>query len=284
MTGVIQSAKRAPRALSHRLFRHRGWAWTRADPGAVLVYTLWVLAGVSFLAMQAAELSRYRAVEVRWVWDEVQKREAIHSMIRLTLHSREVQGVLPLNRWVTCSLGGMSFQVRREEERGKVPLNQSDPSRLREAVERVLGPGAEPIQVDRVVDAVLDWQDQDTMKRLHGAETEDYLRLGLPPPADGPFTSLCELRLVVGVTPEILWGRPWEEAAREAADREGVTNLEQVPRSLAGSVSAVGGAGTRLTFLFPRSDQGYDVELVVFAESQATWALLDRCRGYVGVF
>ncbi len=286
--GRSRSLLRAERVdvnFSNELRHGSRKAQTRKEAGAVLVYTLWILAGLSFLALQATAVSRYRAFEVRWVWDELQKRETIHSLVRLALHSQEIQGMLPLNRWVTCSIGGISFQVRREDEKSKVPLNQSDPNRLRGAVEKVLGPGAEPVEVDRLVDAILDWQDQDQLKRMHGAESDDYLRLGLPPPADGPFTSVCELRLVLGVTPELLWGRPWDEAVREAlAAREGVTSLEEAPRSLAESLSAVGSSGTRLTFLFPRSTEGYEVEMVVFSESQGQWSLLDRCRGYVHGF
>lgn len=255
------------------------------DSGAVLVYVLWVLAGLSFLALQAAALSRYRASEVRWVWEELQRREAVQSWIRLVASSQEVEQILPMNRWVSCSLGGLSFQVRRENEKGKVSLNGLETSGMRRAVEGVLGPGADPTAVDRLVDAMADWRDLDSLKRTHGAEKDEYLQMGLPAPADGPFTSVCELRLVMGVPPELLWGRPWEEAAREAlAAREGLETVEAVPRSLAGSLTAVGASATRLTFLFPRSTQGYDVEIVVFTGTQGRWNLLDRCRGFAGIF
>lgn len=265
--------------------RIQGGGWRRlrrGDDGAVLVYALWVLSGLSFLAVQAAALSRYSALEVRWAWEELQRREAIHSWIRLTSQSQVRDWLLPLNRWVSCSVGDYSFWVRRENEKSKTSVNQGDALRLRRTIEEVLGPHGDPRLADRLVDSIMDWRDADSLVRASGAEKEAYQQRGLPPPSDSPFTSLCEVRLVMGVTSELFWGRPWEEAAWEAAARrEGLATLEAAPKSLAGSLSAVGGSGIRLTFLFPRSDKGYDVEIVVFNASQKHWSLLDRCRGFV---
>jgi general secretion pathway protein K len=55
-----------------------------------------------------------------------------------------------------------------------------------------------------LADRILDWRDTDDLKSLNGAEDPDYDAEGLPYGAkDGPFTSVEELRQVLGITPEI---------------------------------------------------------------------------------
>ncbi|WP_448384514.1 hypothetical protein [Desulfosoma sp.] len=258
-----------------------------SNHGAVLVYVLWILAALSFLALQAAAFSRTRALETRWAWEELQRREAVHSWVRLTVFSEAKVAVLPLGRWVPCRLGELRFWVRRDEERSKTPVNQSDVLRVRRTVERAAGPGVEPAFVDRVVDALMDWRDPDDALRPFGAERADYERLGLPPPTNGPFSGLCEVRMVLGVSPELFWGHPLEEALRQWTQRsaEGAVTAEVEAAGwrvgLAESLSAVSGNAARLTFLFPRGERGYDIEVVVFSPTEGSWRLLDRCRGHV---
>jgi type II secretory pathway component PulK len=50
----------------------------------------------------------------------------------------------------------------------------------------------------RLVDALLDWADADTVSRPAGAERSWYLRQGRRPPRDGPVADIWELALVRG--------------------------------------------------------------------------------------
>lgn len=64
-----------------------------------------------------------------------------------------------------------------------------------------------PGMTDQIADAILDWLDEDDLPREFGAEESHYL--GLPSayePRNGQMTSLDELLLVRGVTPELLYG------------------------------------------------------------------------------
>ncbi|MEZ6057860.1 MAG: type II secretion system protein GspK [Planctomycetaceae bacterium] len=64
-----------------------------------------------------------------------------------------------------------------------------------------------PNMTEDVADAILDWVDKDTEQRSYGAEDDSYLTLGmLYGPANGPLESIDQLLLVVGVTPELLYG------------------------------------------------------------------------------
>jgi general secretion pathway protein K len=58
-----------------------------------------------------------------------------------------------------------------------------------------------------IVDSIMDWRDKDNFHRANGAEDEYYLALPEPYKCkNGDFTSIEELLLVRGVTPEIFYG------------------------------------------------------------------------------
>lgn len=61
--------------------------------------------------------------------------------------------------------------------------------------------------LDEIVDAVLDWRDEDDSLRVNGAENDYYQSLEPPYlPRNGPFQSLEELLLVRGVTEAMFHG------------------------------------------------------------------------------
>ena len=56
----------------------------------------------------------------------------------------------------------------------------------------------------KLLDAVLDWRDPDSLKRPFGAEEAEYSQAGLKGrPANFPFQSTEELQLVLGMRPEV---------------------------------------------------------------------------------
>jgi general secretion pathway protein K len=56
----------------------------------------------------------------------------------------------------------------------------------------------------KLVDAIADWRDADSNRRLKGAEAPEYTAAGLSyGPANALFQSTEELKLVLGMTPEI---------------------------------------------------------------------------------
>lgn len=65
-----------------------------------------------------------------------------------------------------------------------------------------------PGMTEDVADAILDWMDEDDEARDYGAEFSDYYSTLQPAyePRNGPIQSVEELLLVVGVTPELLFG------------------------------------------------------------------------------
>lgn len=61
-----------------------------------------------------------------------------------------------------------------------------------------------------MVDSILDWIDEDDAPNPLGAEEGYYTQLPSPyEPRNGPMTSLFELELVAGITPELVRGEDW---------------------------------------------------------------------------
>ena len=108
-------------------------------------------------------------------------------------------------RWETEEFGAGGYWVRVVDEGGKVNLNQVDEPTLRQTFVNL---GFEVKDSEIITDAILDWRDTDSLVRLHGAESDDYLAQRVPYPAkDGPFDTLDELLLVHGVTPALFYGQ-----------------------------------------------------------------------------
>ena len=73
-----------------------------------------------------------------------------------------------------------------------------------ESRERLL---ALPGMTEQIADSILDWLDEDDLPREFGAEESYYLNLASAyKPRNGQVTSLDELLLVQGVTPDLLYG------------------------------------------------------------------------------
>jgi len=98
-------------------------------------------------------------------------------------------------------LDSSSINITIREASGLLDLNKADPNLLEAVLEAA---GAEEAARLRLVDAILDWRDNDKLRRLHGAEDSDYKQAGLDwGSRDGQFASIDELRYVLGMTHEL---------------------------------------------------------------------------------
>lgn len=96
---------------------------------------------------------------------------------------------------------GIPVRVEMRDESAKIDINVAPDALLRGLF---LGAGLDDDQATSLLDAVLDWRDPDSLKRLHGAEADDYKAAGLSyGPANAPFQAIEELQLVLGMRPEI---------------------------------------------------------------------------------
>jgi general secretion pathway protein K len=94
-----------------------------------------------------------------------------------------------------------SVNVAIRDASGLLDLNEAGAANIQAVLEAA---GVEEAARQQLVDAILDWRDKDTLRRLHGAEDNDYRHAGLDWGAgDAPFASIDELRYVLGMTPQL---------------------------------------------------------------------------------
>lgn len=94
-----------------------------------------------------------------------------------------------------------TIKVSIQNESGKIDLNTAHPELLDGLLRSVNVPEKERLSL---LHAILDWRDRDNLTQKEGAEDEDYQRLGYDYGAkDGPFNTLDELQLVMGMTPSL---------------------------------------------------------------------------------
>jgi general secretion pathway protein K len=96
---------------------------------------------------------------------------------------------------------GLPVRVVMRDESAKIDVNTASDALLRGLFVSV---GVPEEDVIRLLDAILDWRDSDTLKRANGAEEGDYRAAGLSyRPANAPFQAIEEIQLVLGMRPDI---------------------------------------------------------------------------------
>jgi general secretion pathway protein K len=97
--------------------------------------------------------------------------------------------------------GGASIHIRIQDELGKIDLNQTDGSTLIKLFQSL---GVDPMVAEALVDKILDWRDDSPFKRVGGAKADEYRAAGYDYlPRNGPFQSVDELTLVMGMTRDL---------------------------------------------------------------------------------
>lgn len=170
-----------------------------------LAYVIW---GIGLLSVMAVSLLwsgnvSYRLV--RNVTDAAQMDFTVEAVI-----SRTVLGIIDPRydrRWRVDGIaqefhfGEAMVRVTIQDELGRIDVNHADGPILMALFQST---GLDASAASRIVDKILDWRESSGLKHLNGATAEDYRAAGLAyRPRSGPFQSLEELQLVMGMTPEL---------------------------------------------------------------------------------
>lgn len=92
-------------------------------------------------------------------------------------------------------------------EAGKLNINTASRDQLRILITQVFPEAA----VEELVDALMDWRDEDDAPGEHGAESAYYATLDPPyRPKNAPFDTIEELLMVRGFTAQILYGEDYD--------------------------------------------------------------------------
>jgi general secretion pathway protein K len=194
------------------------------ERGIALFFVLWVVALLTVIAGEFCYAIRtevnitrnfkeetqtyYIAVSgIYWAIGELVVNESVSPKVNAAPDGKEVQEDIRgrINTDIPAiPFGDGQFKVERENESGKVNLNMAGDALLKMMLNHFeIGDANKNI----IVDSIMDWRDEDNLHRINGAEDDYYLSLPKPYKCkNGDFTSIEELLLVRGVTPEIFYG------------------------------------------------------------------------------
>jgi hypothetical protein len=214
-----------------------------SESGSVLVLVLWVLVLLSFIAAELIGHNREKAFLAANSWESLRQGQAIESVLHLfAVPGWPIPGSEEkMDKWVRLSVDDMEVLVRVGKEAKEINLNQASDAQIRDSIIRWLGEDRFD-EAEQLADAILDWRDPDDLTRTNGAEADDYEAQGLDyTPSNGPFNLLTELLLVRGVTGELFWGNPAQEAEDELeADSEAETKTKTETKTKAEAKTAAG--------------------------------------------
>lgn len=175
------------------------------EQGAALVVVLWLLAALSLGAATFASAMRTEIT--------VGRNEIANANARALADAGIHRGIVALfdnggeQPWPEdgsvqeFEFGGASIALSLHGETGKIDLNA--------ASEELLGGLLQSVGLDRrdaeaVTNAIMDWRDEDDLKRPKGAETATYRAENLPYGAkNGRFESVDELQQVMGISRQL---------------------------------------------------------------------------------
>ncbi len=191
-------------------YRHKTVRYDDGQRGIALVVVLWL---VVLMTVIGASHARNMRIETSLAFNHVGTararalaeagiNRAIMELFVMELFVSDTATRWPLDgtaRQIQLDSGSVNIAIR--DASGLLDLNKADAVQL-EAVLKAAG--AEEALSQELADAVLDWRDKDQLRRLHGAEDNDYRHAGLDWGArDGLFASVDELRYVLGMTHEL---------------------------------------------------------------------------------
>jgi len=96
---------------------------------------------------------------------------------------------------------GLTVRIAVQDEMGRIDLNAASGSLIRQLL---LGIGLSPDDASAMSDRIQDWRSATGLGSLNGATNADYKAAGLAyAPRHGPFQTVDELKLVLGMTPAL---------------------------------------------------------------------------------
>lgn len=173
------------------------------EMGFALAVVLWLVALLSMMALSLAAMQRTETTAAANLLEGARARAAaqagIHLAILDLMRAPAVRQLTLDGELYETRYGESVIRISAVDEAGKVDLNFA-PGPLLDELLRAAGVEEE---IDRLhlVDAILDWRDTDELKRIHGAERDEYQAAGLSyKPRNAPFQSIEELSLVLGMS------------------------------------------------------------------------------------
>jgi len=211
------------------------------DRGVILIALLWILMILSVIALSFARESFVDVAVARNTRDLADAyyiaragiATTVYQLIQKTyLPQRTQQDLLALPvdpidlGKVTGQYGDGEYEVEIQDESGKINLNFVTPAAT-EQLRTLMGiVGIQSPDADIILDSIIDWRDADAIPQPNGAEADFYQTLQppyLPRNGNGTMSSLEELLLIRGVTPEYYYGRREKTDEGQIIERYGLS-------------------------------------------------------------
>lgn len=177
----------------------------RTQKGIALVLVLWILA---LLTVMAAGYSYTMRTEIKLTANLLHSTQAkavaeagIWYTVAELLKPQHEQSWKSDGSIYTLDFNQGTFNISIQDEAGKIDLNTALSEILDGLLRSVDVPEEERLSI---LQSILDWRDKDNLVRSEGAEDNDYELLDYDYGAkDGPFNTVDELQLVMGMTPSL---------------------------------------------------------------------------------
>lgn len=170
--------------------------------GLVLIIVLWI---ITLLTIMAGSLVYTVRTETLLASHGVERAQA-HALAQAGLNYAALQILRPTSerRWPvdgsrqTWRFGPGSVAITVTDVSGRIDLNSADRELLRTLLTAV---GVAEENLDSLLDTIEDWRDEDDLRRVNGAEREEYEAAGqIVGPKNKPFDSVEELQQVLGIS------------------------------------------------------------------------------------
>lgn len=175
--------------------------------GIALVLVLWVIALLTSMASSLVVTTRTELSLARNRLAEAELRalsDAAVTMIAFRLMSTEEQ-----DRWFPdgnphqWEFNGKMVEIKLYNEGSRIDINRASNTTLIGLFKAV---DIAEIDASKLANAIIDWRDTDDASTFPGGgESPDYKAAGRPYGSkNAPIASIAELRLILGLTPEII--------------------------------------------------------------------------------
>ena len=183
----------------------RRWEGEGQQHGFALITVLWAAMILALIVQSVLVTSRTEA-RLASNRESLAQLDAIAdaglNIAILRLLDPRLSGQPPLDGSpFTVPFAGHQLRLAIQDEAGKIDLNTAQDELLRRLLRSV---GADPETASALKDRILDWREPAINRRLDGAKAPEYRAAGLAyGPRNGPFATVEEVQLVLGMTPDL---------------------------------------------------------------------------------
>jgi general secretion pathway protein K len=173
--------------------------------GVALLLVLWACTLLAILLGGYAALARTEGLQARYQFAQTRAPYAAEAGLMRAVYA--LQDPQPQQRWIgdgrfyTFHYDDITVNVSAIDEAGKVDLNAGSPDVLQGLFQAA---GVPPAQAHLLADRVVDWRQPPDLQGGVDNRRNAYLAAGRDyGPRHGPFASVEELQMVLGVTPQL---------------------------------------------------------------------------------